>query len=110
MGLVLGWVISQEECRGLGRWFQGSEEGLGVEFDFFRLGICIKVGVRFGDTAWLWCFEWEFVCRLRKVEVDGSGMLSCSVVSFALGLYVVIVWCGSLVFSGGQEQHFLVGL
>ena len=51
--------------------------------------------------------------------MDGSDMLSCPVISFALGLYVVTVLGSSLVdygagdtfiFSGGQEQHFLVRL
>ena len=39
MGLVLGWVIGQEECRGLGIWLQGIEEVLGVGFDL-GWGLC----------------------------------------------------------------------
>ena len=51
--------------------------------------------------------------------MDGPGMLSCPVLLFALGLYVVTAWGRSLenygawdvlIFSGGQEQHFLASL
>ena len=76
------------------------------------LGDYFKGSIRLWDVTGLWCFAWGFSCWLGKVEMDRSGVLSCP---FALGLYDVVAWHGSIVNDCARdvlllcrkEQHFM---
>ena len=59
---------------------------------------CLGLGKCFGIRVWLGYVAGfrGFGCRLRDVEVNGPGMLPGPVLLFALGLYDVTVWGGSL--------------
>ena len=81
-----------------GRCFGGRGNGM---FGFLGLeSPILKVWV--GYVAGLW----DFGCRLREVDINWSGMLSDSAIAFALGLYDVTAWVGSL-FDNGAGYVFI---
>ena len=52
--------------------------------------------------AWVGGWAWSFNCRVRDVEVNGSGMSPGSAIVFAMGLYAVTAQGGSFFDSGAR--------